>query len=73
MWAQTLSGPFRFEQVDSSDARQKGGTGLGLSIVKHVLQRHDARLDIDSELGRGSRFAARFPGRRLGDGGGGGE
>ncbi|MDR2112867.1 MAG: PAS domain-containing sensor histidine kinase, partial [Candidatus Accumulibacter sp.] len=42
-----------------------GGTGLGLSIVKHVLQRHDATLTIDSAPGQGACFTAEFPEYRL--------
>ena len=42
-----------------------GGTGLGLAIVKHVLNRHQASLEIKSEAGKGSRFAAHFPSRRV--------
>ncbi|MFT3848410.1 MAG: phosphate regulon sensor histidine kinase PhoR [Propionivibrio sp.] len=51
----------RFYRVDRSRSRETGGTGLGLAIVKHVLTRHHATLDIESEAGRGSRFVARFP------------
>lgn len=51
----------RFYRVDSGRASTTGGTGLGLAIVKHVLQRHNAVLDISSELGMGSRFCCRFP------------
>lgn len=51
----------RFYRVDKSRSRETGGTGLGLAIVKHVLLRHDARLEVTSELGRGSVFAAHFP------------
>jgi two-component system, OmpR family, phosphate regulon sensor histidine kinase PhoR len=50
----------RFYRVSSSRARSSGGTGLGLAIVKHVLHLHQARLEIDSAPGRGSRFAAVF-------------
>lgn len=50
----------RFYRVSSSRARESGGTGLGLSIVKHVLNLHQARLDISSEVGKGSRFACVF-------------
>ena len=46
-------------------SRETGGTGLGLAIVKHALARHQATLDIESEPGKGSRFTARFPGRRV--------
>jgi two-component system, OmpR family, phosphate regulon sensor histidine kinase PhoR len=55
----------RFYRVSTSRSRESGGTGLGLSIVKHVLNLHQARLDIDSEVGRGSRFACHFGRERL--------
>jgi two-component system phosphate regulon sensor histidine kinase PhoR len=55
----------RFYRVDRSRSRETGGTGLGLSIVKHVLTRHHARLEVTSEVGKGSRFAACFPASRL--------
>ena len=55
----------RFYRVDRSRSRETGGTGLGLAIVKHVLTRHQATLEIESEPGKGSRFIARFPERRL--------
>jgi two-component system, OmpR family, phosphate regulon sensor histidine kinase PhoR len=55
----------RFYRVDRSRSRETGGTGLGLAIAKHALARHDATLEIESELGKGSRFTARFPARRL--------
>ena len=55
----------RFYRVDRSRSRATGGTGLGLAIVKHVLLRHQAELEIDSEIGRGSSFAVRLPARRV--------
>jgi two-component system phosphate regulon sensor histidine kinase PhoR len=55
----------RFYRVDTSRSRDTGGTGLGLAIVKHVLTHHQARLDVTSEVGRGSRFSAVFPARRV--------
>jgi two-component system, OmpR family, phosphate regulon sensor histidine kinase PhoR len=55
----------RFYRVDKSRSRETGGTGLGLAIVKHVLLRHDSRLDIMSQLGRGSTFIVRIPRARL--------
>jgi two-component system phosphate regulon sensor histidine kinase PhoR len=55
----------RFYRVDRSRSRETGGTGLGLSIVKHVLVRHHAALDVQSEIGKGSRFSVRFPASRL--------
>ena len=54
----------RFYRVDRSRSRESGGTGLGLAIVKHILNRHQAQLDVTSELGKGSRFAAIFPAER---------
>lgn len=55
----------RFYRVDSSRSRETGGTGLGLAIVKHVLNRHEARLEITSQVGKGSRFTIWFPAKRL--------
>lgn len=55
----------RFYRVDKSRSRETGGTGLGLAIVKHVLLRHDAYLDVRSEVGKGSTFAAVFPASRV--------
>jgi two-component system phosphate regulon sensor histidine kinase PhoR len=51
----------RFYRVDRSRSRATGGTGLGLSIVKHILTRHQARLEIQSEIGKGSTFSVIFP------------
>ncbi len=55
----------RFYRVDSDRSRASGGTGLGLSIVKHVLQRHDATLAIDSAPSKGACFTATFPAARV--------
>jgi two-component system, OmpR family, phosphate regulon sensor histidine kinase PhoR len=55
----------RFYRVDRSRSRETGGTGLGLAIAKHALARHEATLEIESQPGKGSRFSARFPTRRL--------
>ena len=51
--------------MDTARSRASGGTGLGLSIVKHVLLRHDARLEIESEVGQGSTFRCVFPEQRV--------
>lgn len=51
----------RFYRVEAKRAKKVTGTGLGLAIVKHVLMRHDARLSITSELGKGSCFSCHFP------------
>jgi len=50
----------RFYRVSSSRSRESGGTGLGLSIVKHILGLHHSRLDIQSEVGKGSTFSCHF-------------
>jgi two-component system phosphate regulon sensor histidine kinase PhoR len=55
----------RFYRVDPGRSRASGGSGLGLAIVKHVLQRHSARLQIESEEGKGSTFSCHFPPTRL--------
>lgn len=55
----------RFYRVDPGRDRARGGTGLGLAIVKHALQRHNARLEIQSALGEGSVFRCVFPAYRL--------
>ncbi|MEJ1096504.1 MULTISPECIES: phosphate regulon sensor histidine kinase PhoR [unclassified Pseudoxanthomonas] len=55
----------RFYRVSTSRSRESGGTGLGLSIVKHVLNLHQARLDIESEVGLGSTFSVHFGPQRV--------
>jgi two-component system phosphate regulon sensor histidine kinase PhoR len=55
----------RFYRVSTSRSRESGGTGLGLAIVKHVLGLHQARLAIESEVGRGSIFACVFGAERV--------
>ncbi len=55
----------RFYRVDRGRSRETGGTGLGLAIVKHILTRHQGELTVTSELGKGSRFAMRFPTARV--------
>ena len=51
----------RFYRVDVADSRSQGGTGLGLALVKHVLNRHDGRLSIESTLGAGASFTMHLP------------
>jgi two-component system phosphate regulon sensor histidine kinase PhoR len=55
----------RFYRVDEGRSRASGGTGLGLSIVKHALERHEGRLEIQSRPGAGSTFACTFPPHRV--------
>jgi two-component system phosphate regulon sensor histidine kinase PhoR len=51
----------RFYRVDLARSRARGGTGLGLAITKHVLKRHGTALELESTLGKGSRFWCVFP------------
>nr|WP_233527749.1 phosphate regulon sensor histidine kinase PhoR [Serratia sp. PAMC26656] len=55
----------RFYRVDKARSRQTGGSGLGLAIVKHALSHHDARLEILSEQGIGTRFIFTLPNRLI--------
>lgn len=47
----------RFFRVDKSGSRKEGGSGLGLSIVKHIIEAHDERIYVESEIGVGSEFS----------------
>lgn len=47
----------RFFRVDKSGNRNSGGSGLGLSIVKHIIDAHDEKIYVESELGVGSEFS----------------
>ena len=47
----------RFYRVDKSGSRKEGGSGLGLSIVKHIIEAHNERIYVESEIGVGSEFS----------------
>ena len=51
----------RFYRVDKSHSRASGGTGLGLSIVKHAAQYHNADIQLESVLGKGTTIRVVFP------------
>ena len=50
----------RFYRVDKSHSKEIGGTGLGLSIVKHGAAYHDARVELESQLGAGTEIRVFF-------------
>ncbi len=54
----------RFYRVDKSHSKAVGGTGLGLSIVKHAAQYHNARLELQSDVGKGTEIRIFFPAAR---------
>ncbi|MCA9566134.1 MAG: response regulator, partial [Myxococcales bacterium] len=50
-----------FVQLDSRLAREYSGTGLGLSLVQRLVELHDGEVELESELGSGSRFRVKLP------------
>lgn len=50
----------RFYRVDKSRSKKTGGTGLGLAIVKHIVAKHGARLELESEEGKGTKITVIF-------------
>ncbi|WP_213198506.1 phosphate regulon sensor histidine kinase PhoR [Klebsiella aerogenes] len=55
----------RFYRVDKARSRQTGGSGLGLAIVKHAVSHHESRLEIESTVGKGTRFSFLLPERLI--------
>ena len=51
----------RFYRVDKSHSKEVGGTGLGLSIVKHSAKIHNAKISLESTVGKGTTITVRFP------------
>ena len=50
----------RFYRVDKRRSKATGGTGLGLAIVKHIAVKHNAQIELESELGRGTKISVIF-------------
>ena len=50
----------RFYRVDKSRSKEGGGTGLGLAIVKHIVSQHNAKLSLESEVGKGTNIRVEF-------------
>jgi heavy metal sensor kinase len=51
----------RFFRVDKARSREQGGSGLGLSICKWIVEAHRGKIEVESELGKGSSFIIKLP------------
>jgi signal transduction histidine kinase len=51
----------RFYRVDKARSRSEGGSGLGLSICRHIIDVHKGRIDVNSQMGKGSTFTVGIP------------
>lgn len=51
----------RFYRVDKARSRKVGGSGLGLSIVENIIKKHSGRIEVTSEIGKGTTFTITMP------------
>jgi two-component system phosphate regulon sensor histidine kinase PhoR len=54
----------RFYRIDKARSRAQGGTGLGLAIVKHIVLSLNGKIEVQSEIGKGTKFVIRIPIKR---------
>lgn len=47
----------RFFRIDKARSKSQGGTGLGLAIVKHIIEAHNSKVSVKSNVGEGSEFS----------------
>ena len=51
----------KFYRVSTAKTRETRGTGLGLTLAKHIIEAHGGKIEVESEVGKGSTFSVRLP------------